>query len=292
MEIVTIFTPTYNRKEKLDLLFNSLLSQKCYAFKWLIIDDGSIDNTKEKVDYFKREAFFDIEYFYQENAGKMAAFNRALAIADTDLFLCVDSDDYLVDDAIEKIINEYKCHMLEDIAGFIAYRGFDEKRTIGGKFPENVQKMTLSELYRTSFNGDTTLIFLTKVIKQFQFPEIVGEKFITERFLYNQIDERYSYILMPEVLTICEYNEDGYTINSNKLTKLYPLGWSLYYNQQCKKLVSIKKIKMYIKSLSYYFYASNRHRIDYPFLRNGYDFLCVPLGYITGLIRRIYYRIK
>lgn len=65
----------------------------------------------------------------------MAAFNRATAIADTDLFLCVDSDDYLVDDAIEKIINEYESHRLEDIAGFIGYRGFDEKRSIGGKFP-------------------------------------------------------------------------------------------------------------------------------------------------------------
>ena len=191
MKKITVFTPTYNRAYILPKLYESLKKQTVSDFIWLIVDDGSSDDTKSLVDTWKNEKQVDIVYIYQQNAGKMSAHNCGVIECKTELFMCIDSDDWIVNDSIESILMEWEIlpyKEKEAICGIVAYRGVDTDKTIGNEFPLGTEKSTLSGLYSNGFRGDTTLIFKSNVIKQYLFPIIGNEKFITEAYIYEQID--------------------------------------------------------------------------------------------------------
>lgn len=230
---LTIFTPTYNRAYILPQLYKSLCAQTNHDFLWLIIDDGSTDATEEMVRKWMEENFIEITYQYQENAGKMAAYNTALALTVTPLFMCVDSDDSLVVDAVNAIAETYRLtRKLENLSGLVSYRGRADGSVLGTVFPNNLEQSPLSKLYEAGFEGDTTLVFKTAIAKRFPFPTLPGEKFISEMYVYNQIDEKYDLKLLRKVLTICNYLEDGYTRNGYPLVKNNPMGWALIYQQK------------------------------------------------------------
>ena len=242
MEKLTVFTPTYNRGYILPKLYNSLINQTNKEFVWLIVDDGSADNTKELISKWQKENKIKIEYIYQKNGGKMRAHNNGVRNCKTDLFVCVDSDDYLVDNAIELILNNAdKLENRGDLSGIVAYRGVTNKEVIGNYFPKKIIESSLGNLYRKGFKGDTTLIFKTSILRGYVFPEIEGEKFITEDYIYCQIDEKYKMLVLPEILIICEYREDGYTKNAIKLIIKNPIGMLNYYNLKIKLAKSLKE---------------------------------------------------
>src|SRR5665647_1656547 len=110
MSTLTIFTPSYNRGYILGQLYHSLLEQTCMDFEWVIVDDGSTDNTKDLVQAWTNEGKLTIRYIYQKNGGKMRAHNTGVLYATTELFLCVDSDDYLVETAVEEILLCWEAH--------------------------------------------------------------------------------------------------------------------------------------------------------------------------------------
>ena len=103
---ITVFTPTYNRAYIIETLYRSLQRQTYRDFEWLVVDDGSADNTKELFEAWQQEDnFFPIRYVKQENGGKCRAINYGLELAKGKLFFNVDSDDYLTEDAIEKLLS-------------------------------------------------------------------------------------------------------------------------------------------------------------------------------------------
>jgi glycosyltransferase involved in cell wall biosynthesis len=104
MKLLTVFTPTFNRAYCLEKCYKSLVNQTCYEFVWLIIDDGSTDQTKVLVEKWKKEEKVEINYIWQENQGMHGAHNTAYEQIDTELNVCIDSDDYMPEDAVEKII--------------------------------------------------------------------------------------------------------------------------------------------------------------------------------------------
>lgn len=120
MKYLTIFTPTYNRSNLLLHLYKSLCEQINKDFLWLIIDDGSKDNTKELVDTWKKENKIKIQYIYQKNSGKHVAHNKAVELCNTELFVCVDSDDILTNNAVEIIINYWENDRNKNV-DFVAY---------------------------------------------------------------------------------------------------------------------------------------------------------------------------
>lgn len=234
MHQLTIFTPTYNRAYLLPKLYDSLCRQTSKDFVWSIVDDGSTDNTEEIVKQWQEQRKIDIIYHKQANGGKMRAHNYGVRLSDTELFLCIDSDDYLTDDAVEMVIARWNfTEKAETTCGIIAYRTIvkDGESRVLAPFPF-LTDSNLTELYANGFKGDTTLIFKTDVIKQYPFPEIQGEKFITEAYIYDQIDQKYKYLLLSEGLTVCEYMEDGYTRNPTPLYENNPIGWTMYFNQK------------------------------------------------------------
>ena len=104
MKRLTVFTPTYNRAKVLHRVYDSLVEQTYTDFRWLVVDDGSADDTKSVIDAFMSEEKISIQYIYQENQGKHIATNRAVAMTETELFVIADSDDAFTPDALEKLV--------------------------------------------------------------------------------------------------------------------------------------------------------------------------------------------
>ena len=231
--MLTIFTPTYNRAYILHQAYKSLCRQTTHDFIWLIVDDGSTDETKELVQTWIEENKISIRYYYQPNGGKMRAHNWGVRLCDTELFVCLDSDDYLVDDAVETILTLW--NSLEEkqgLAGIVAYKGKDTQHTMFGEaFPE-VRIDTLQELYQKGFFGENTLVHRRDVLLQFPFPEIEGEKFIPEAVVYDKIDLLYQLYVFPKILMICKYRNDGLSYAIEELRMNNPKGWLLYYQQK------------------------------------------------------------
>ena len=252
---LTVFTPTYNRESLLPRLYESLSRQTSDDFVWLIVDDGSTDNTKALIDSYKLENKVRILYFYRENGGKMRAHNDGVKNCATPYFLCVDSDDYLVETAVEKLLavaNEKNILSDASCAGIISHKGKSETELLSDvNFPENINKSTLYGLYLNGFKGETTIMFVTDVIKRFLFPEIDGEKYVPEDYIYDKIDSEYEYIVLDEIITVCEIVSEGYTDSVIKLKKNNPVAFNLYYEQRAiitpPSVLKIKYLGFYVK---------------------------------------------
>ncbi len=216
MKAITIFTPTFNRKHTLKKLYDSLIHQENIDnFVWIIVDDGSTDNTKELVTEFMQDNIIDIVYYYQKNLGKQIAHNYAVDKANTSLFICVDSDDYLLPNATKKI-ESYVYDKNTDVAGWIFLRGNEKFKPLGTDFSNEMLKSanSLTSLYEEfSFKGDTAIVFKTNILKKYKFITINNEKFIGEDYLYRLIEKDYKLIPQREIFYITEYQIDGYTKN-------------------------------------------------------------------------------
>lgn len=233
--MLTIFTPTYNRAYILHQAYESLCRQTMQNFIWLIVDDGSTDETKQLVQTWIEEGKINIRYYYQKNGGKMRAHNWGVTLCDTELFVCLDSDDYFVDNAVETILSTW--NSLEEkshLAGIVAYKGKDAQHTMFGEVFPNIRFATLQELYQKGFFGENTLVHRTDVLLQFPFPEIEGEKFIPEAVVYDKIDQDYCLYVLPKILMVCEYRDDGLSYAIEELRLNNPRGWLLYYQQRIK----------------------------------------------------------
>lgn len=260
MKTLTIFTPTFNRGYILPQLYDSLCRQDCQDFEWLIVDDGSTDNTAELVSKWIDDNKISIRYYSQENGGKMRAHNRAVILCATPLFLCVDSDDYLSDNGISSVLGfwskNYKGE--QDIAGLVANRLMIKEGVTGGcetvKLPQ-IDRCSMHDLgSKYGHYGETSPVFKTEILLQFPFPEFKNENFVTESVIYDRIDfAGYKLLLSQEPFVLCRYLEDGYTRNSAVLYKKAPLGWALYFNQQIKFWRKDLTQKERLRNVLYYF---------------------------------------
>jgi len=287
MKLLTIFTPTYNRAHILGKLYESLCNQTSTNFIWLVVDDGSEDNTSSLIKQWKEEGVIDINYFKQENGGKMRAHNNGVMNASTELFFCVDSDDYLTNNAVELIEKKWNHNIMHNpnICGIIAYKSIVRNgyNSIICPFP-NLNECKLYELYSTGFKGDTSLVFKTEVLKQHPFPEIEGEKFITEAYVYEKIDQKYKYELLAKSLMVCEYREDGYTRNITKVHNDNPHGMALYFNQHAK--YTLNGFIDRLRSVMYYIIYAKKASMDSIYEKSNYK----GVIYLTALMLSVFYK--
>jgi len=227
MKTLTIFTPTFNRAFCLGNCYNSLLNQTAKDFKWLIIDDGSSDNTKELVSGWILENKIDIQYHYQENQGMHGGHNTAYSLIETELNVCIDSDDFMPNDAVETILTLWESRAEnEKLAGIIGLDAFKDGRIVE-KIPEAFKQATLSELeVENKIRGDKKVVLRTEVVKQFPaYPIYEGERLVPLGTLYLMIDQHYKYLCTNSVFCIIEYLEDGSSKNILKQYKKSPNGF-------------------------------------------------------------------
>ncbi|WP_442596717.1 glycosyltransferase family 2 protein [Neobacillus sp. D3-1R] len=243
MSSLTIFTPTYNRADKLHVLYESLKSQTNKDFIWLVVDDGSTDYTTELFNKWQNENKIKIRYEYQKNQGKHVAHNYGVSLTKSELFLCVDSDDYLIKEAVETIINLWgnRIHKADSLCGIVTPRVENNKV---GELP-NIPISTLGNLYKKyGFKGETCLVYKTNIIKKFPFPVFEGEKFLSEVAAYDLIDIEYKYLLYSKPLAYGEYLNDGYTKNVEFLKYKNPKGYA-YIHKNKSKLVINFRLRIY-----------------------------------------------
>lgn len=256
---ITIFTPTYNRRKLIDNLYHSLLAQTDKNFEWLVIDDGSTDNTdKYFSELLAKPQLFPIRYLKQKNGGKHRAVNRGVKDAKGELFFIVDSDDTLLPNAIEKI-NQWVAALdgSHKWAGVSGLKGFSEQKNVGQRASATFIDAKNTERRKYHLEGDKAEVYFTNILQRYPFPEIPGENFISEEIVWNAIARDGYYLRwFNEIIYICSYLDGGLSKDNTKdeqnpqgrllwakgQLESFPDGWrkrhsaiAIYYNAVHKK---------------------------------------------------------
>ena len=234
MPFITVFTPTYNRRELLENLYQSLLAQTDKNFEWLVVDDGSTDETENYFSELLMQTHpFPIRYIKQENGGKHRAVNKGVQNASGELFFIVDSDDSLLPNAIEKI-NQWVTS-LDDAhkwAGISGLKGYSGHKNVGQHASATYIDAKNTERHKYHLEGDKAEVYFTEVLKKYPFPEIPGENFISEETIWNTIARDGYYIRwFNEIIYICSYLDGGLTKDNTK-DKRNPQGRLLWAKGQ------------------------------------------------------------
>ena len=219
---LTVFTPTYNRIELLERCYESMKAQTNQNFIWMIIDDGSTDNTKDIVKRWKKDFHgFQLEYYYKENGGLHTAYNEAISRITTPLCVCIDSDDFMPIDAIEKILGFWEKNGSDKYAGIVGLDSYLDGKIIGDKLPDN-KSINLIDLMLGKYaikNGDRTIIVRTELYKKYAPMKVFpGEKNFNPHYLHLQISSEYNFLVLNEKLRFVEYQINGM---SNSMLKQY-----------------------------------------------------------------------
>ncbi len=242
--MITIMTPTYNRAYILGNAYQSLQKQTSFDFEWIIIDDGSADNTEELVKgWIAEETRFSIIYEKQPNGGKHRAVNRGVALASYEYFLILDSDDTLTEDAVAKVHHWItQIDGLDGFAGVAGLRSFPNPpqsksmadAVIGGMPSQPYIDATNLERGKYGLLGDKVEVYKTDVLKRYPFPEFEGENFLSEMASWDRIARDGLKIRWySDVIYLCEYIEDGLTKNID--LKAYARNFQGY--TYCSKLL-------------------------------------------------------
>ncbi|TCT23117.1 glycosyltransferase involved in cell wall biosynthesis [Thiobaca trueperi] len=202
----TVFTPTYNRAHTLNRAYESLKNQTFRDFEWLIIDDGSTDETQKLVASWSKEADFGIHYIFQENQGKHIAFNRGVQLARGRFFLALDSDDAAMPNALEIFAQAWDKIQSNQRGRFSAITGLcidEQGKLIGDPYPCSPLDSDSSEIrYKYHIKGEKWGFQRTEVLKKFPFPEVYGIKFFPEGVIWSAISREYKTRFINEVVRV------------------------------------------------------------------------------------------
>ena len=284
---LTIFTPAYNRAYTLHLGYEALLRQTCQDFEWLIVDDGSTDNTRELVEGWIQENKIPIRYHYQQNQGMHGAHNTAYRLIETELNTCIDSDDYMPDDAVEKIVTFWKEHGSDRVAGIIGLDADFDGKLIGTSFKGNNQLITLGGFYTSGGTGDKKMVYRTEIIKKYpEYPLFKGEKYVSLGYKYELIDQDYPLLTLNEVLVKVEYRPDGSSMNMFRQYIRNPQGFAFIRKSSMQLAPTWKR--RFMEAVHYV--SSSLILKNWNFIsespRKGLTICAIPLGIaLYGFIR-------
>lgn len=250
---ITILTPTYNRAYAIKKLYNSLINQTASNFEWLIVDDGSIDNTKKIIEECINENIIKIDYIYQKNGGKHRALNNGIRKINTEMIFIVDSDDYLKNDAIETINFYHKKYGKDkSICGYSFLRCFEDGSINGPEYKKDEFRSDYMT-YRINQKvwGDKAEVFYSEILKKYPFLEVEGEKFLVESYVWAKIALDYDCIYINKPIYVGNYLDDGLTKNMDLKKYESPIGFL-----EKSKVLCNKKANFYIKCKSTILYIA------------------------------------
>lgn len=282
---LTILTPTYNRGGTLPNLYKSLKEQTNKNFEWIIVDDGSVDNTSEVVNQWRKNRDFSIRYFYKENGGKHTAINYALQIIETELTFIVDSDDTLTEDAVETILRYHDRYTDEqNLCGYSFLRAYPDGKINGKKF---VPDELVASYIDTRINMDDTFadkaeVFKTKCLQKFPFPEYQGEKFLGEDIVWVRMARKYMMVHINRAIYIGNYQDDGLTKNRRRNNIKSPLG--CMYRAKEFMFPDIKRKYRIKAGLQYIIYGKFAHINIVKLIKNAPDKKLIVVCFIPGLV--------
>ncbi|MBQ7137089.1 MAG: glycosyltransferase family 2 protein [Bacilli bacterium] len=295
--MISIVTPTYNRAYSLPRLYKSLLkNKKTHSdFEWVIIDDGSTDNTKELIDKWIDEGKVIIRYYKQKNSGKMAALNFVMKNTKGNIIVELDSDDYLKDKALKIIANSFEEIENDPKLYGVLFRKEFNNKAIDEKnvFPFDREVSKMFDLYmKKGFDKDAAVVFKGDIRRKFKHKLERNEKFITEARMYNEMDKLYDGLLcINEPIMVCEYLQDGYSKNINNVFKNNPYGYRCYF----KESLEMDLTNLPFKKRLYFV----KHYILFSYLTSTTKYKCIKevYGFFNKILTTIlvipgYYKSK
>ncbi len=291
---LTIFTPAYNRAHTLGRTYGSLCRQTSSDFVWLIVDDGSTDGTAGLVkSWTGNETKFQIKYVRKENGGMHTAHNLAYDTIDTELNVCVDSDDWMPDDAVETIVTLWRENGDESLAGLIGLDCRADGSVIGTPFPEPCRPMTLAQFYGNGGRGDKKLVLRTDVVRRYpRYPVFEGERYVRLDYLYDLIGLDYKMLTVNRQLVTVEYQTDG---SSNTMWSNYlrnPQGWMFYRDH--KMSLGLPLLKKFLCAAHFVASAITARRFKMPSSAAGRLLMlpALPAGLLLLLYTHLQVKLK
>lgn len=289
---ITVFTPTYNRAHLIENLYHSLQRQTYHDFEWVVVDDGSADNTEELFGSIVREDnFFPIRYVKTENGGKHRAINRGVQEASGEMFFIVDSDDYLTDDALEVIDRMEKTipsAKKDQFCGVCGTRGYNLNDPIGTSFKGEYIDVISLEREKYGIRGDKAEVFYTKIIRRYPFPAFEGEKFVTEAVVWDRMAaDGLKLRFYNHITIICNYLPDGLTVQGEDLYFKNPKGYGAYLCQ-CSKFGKLQGMNKWFAYHKYYSVLKK----EYSFEEISENLNIHPLYFVIRMFGlRIFYKL-
>ena len=254
---ITILTATYNRKNFLKRLYESLVNQSIRDFEWVIIDDGSVDGTEQLVDEFIRDGKIYIKYFYKKNGGKHTAINLGVDNCEGEYIFLVDSDDFLPRNSIQIIIE--KINFIKNLDNYSQICGIcgDKQDIHRSKFSTNTKEEYIGNYldfrYKLNIKGDKAEVFKTAILREFKFPEFQGEKFCPEALIWNRIAMKYDMLFIKNIIYFCEYQDGGLTSKIVEIRRKSSKATLLYYKDlfQNKRVPNYHRLRAFVNYLRF-----------------------------------------
>ncbi|MGP6602575.1 glycosyltransferase family 2 protein [Ornithobacterium rhinotracheale] len=281
---ISILTPTYNRANLLARVFESLQRQTDKDFEWIIVDDGSTDNTEEIIKTFSPSTF-DLYYFKKENGGKHTALNFAVQKANGEFIIMLDSDDELPSEAISIILEKAR-NLPKELGGIVGRKSLSSGKIVGSN--DNFNQIISNSLdirYKENVNGDLTEVFRTSVMREFPFPEFKGERFCPEALVWNRIAQKYNLLFFNKSIYTAEYQEGGLTNTIVKIRMNSPKASMIHYSELASYNIPLKeKIKATINFWRFSFndkdwgFKNKLSRVNFLYSLVGF-----PLGFAMYL---------
>lgn len=202
----SVFTATFNRAYCLHRAFEGLKAQTFRDFEWIIIDDGSVDNTVELVNQWKKEVEFPITYIWQPNQGKHIAYNTAAPLFRGELYTSVDSDDSVKPNWLERFKFHWDSFSAEDrkhIAGVMCMAEDQHGKIIGKEFPDEGVIVDFARYLLThEIVGDKGGFVQTSIFQAYPFPADVKNVYVPEGYFIHAMSMQWKVKLTNEVLII------------------------------------------------------------------------------------------
>ena len=286
---ISILTATYNRAKYLNKLYSSIVSniRSGYEIEWLIMDDGSTDNTEEICNSLKNTDSLKIKYYKQENQGKMAAINNLSKYVTGELWIECDSDDYFADNCFRRIEKEYnKVKGRDDIYAIAFLKKNQNGDNMGNNFKK--EETTMFDLYfKDEEDGEKALVFISDIRGRFRYELENNERFITEARMYHKMDKKYKMRCSNETIMICEYQDEGYSKNINKQFINNPFGYYKYFyeilaDMDTSDITFSKRLYAIKHYILFTYLTNNRLNLKINGIRNK---LLVIALYLPGIIK-------
>lgn len=281
---LTVFTPTYNRAHLIGRVYESLCQQTCQDFEWLVIDDGSTDNTREVIAQYIAEQRIAIRYIWKENGGLYTGYNTAYANITSPLNVCIDSDDFMPENAVELILQTWNERGGEQYAGIIGLDFYaDKQQPIGGYFPDNLQEVSLNEISEKGlYKGDAKQVMRSDLTRTAIIEEdFHGEKDFNPYSMVFQAAKSLPLLVINDNLCFVDYQPTGMAANIYK--QYYRSPWSFMKMRQIEMRVGSKSIRNLLRLNIHYvsscLIARNKHWLkDSP--KPLLTLLMSPLGFL------------
>lgn len=284
---LSILTATYNRATFLPKLYNSIIGnlESGLEIEWLIMDDGSQDNTRETVQQFIEEKKIEIRYNFQENQGKMVAINNMMSYVTGDLIVDCDSDDYFTKDAFKIIKEEFETTPKQAIYAICFLKEKEDGKIDGTIFKKEIS--TMFDLYfKEKATGEKNLVYYANIRKKYKHELEKNEKFITEARMYHRIDEEYKMKCVNKAITAGEYQENGYTSNILKTFTSSPYGYLKYFEEILQKDFKGVTWNKRLYAIKHYilFLTMNKENMNIKNIKNILNKILILILFIPGKI--------